>query len=156
MARAWTELSARAAMPTTRARVVRRKERPLRITLVDDDEGVHLVVREMLADAPKGWRVEKCLNGCEALDRIPAVPPDVVLMDIMMPGPSGIECTRRLRLAAPAVPVVMLTASPAASHIIESMAAGACGYILKPVAAQTLAQAIRQAANGAFPLCQRA
>jgi DNA-binding NarL/FixJ family response regulator len=127
----------------------------LRVVLVDDDESVHLSVANILG-SQSGWLLEYFASGPEALSRIPENPPNLVLMDIVMPGPSGIECTRRLKLLFPALPVIMLTGSMASAHILESLAAGAGGYVVKPVAAADLLDALRQALTGALVLCAEA
>jgi DNA-binding NarL/FixJ family response regulator len=126
-----------------------------RVTLVDDDQSVHLSLARIL-ESQSGWLLDYCSSGPEALSRIPENPPNLVLMDIVMSGPSGIECVRRLKLLFPGLPILMLTGSLASAHVLESLAAGAGGYLVKPVAAADLLDALRQAMTGALVLCAEA
>jgi CheY-like chemotaxis protein len=81
-----------------------------RVAVVDDDEGVQAALRTYF-DLSRDFRiVGSFLSAGEALERIPQIQVDVVLMDIVMPRISGIECTRRLKLLLPDLPIVMLTA----------------------------------------------
>jgi DNA-binding NarL/FixJ family response regulator len=75
-------------------------------------------------------------------------PPDVVLMDINMPGMSGIEATRQLQDASPGVPVVMLTVASDDEHVLDAVRAGASGYLLKDAQLEEIAAAVRAAAAG--------
>ncbi len=141
---------ARAAAALTLPMATRR-----RVALVDDDESVRLSLANILA-SQSGWLLDYYSSGPEALTRIPDDPPAVVLMDVVMPGLSGIECTRRLKLMFPRLPILMLTGSLASAHILDSIAAGAGGYLIKPVAAADLLDALRQAMTGALVLCPEA
>ena len=73
-----------------------------------------------------------CATGEEALLAVPQVNPDVVLMDIFMPGISGIECTRQLKKLSPQVPIIMFTSADNQEMVIRALEAGADGYLLKP------------------------
>lgn len=80
---------------------------PLRVAAVGADSAIHREVVRSLAAAESAWRVDAYSNGADALKAIPGSPPHVVLMDIDMPGISGVECTRRLRARLPPLPVVI-------------------------------------------------
>lgn len=88
----------------------------------------------------------------EALAEITGPDPDVVLMDIHLPGMSGIECTRILKTRFPSLPVVMLTIYENDEQIFESLKAGACGYLLKKTPPQKLLEAITEVCNGGSPM----
>ena len=88
----------------------------------------------------------------EALEQIPRLRPQTVLMDINLPGMSGIECVRKLAKAVPGMPIVMLTVYHDAKAIFDSLAAGAIGYLLKPVRADELVRAIRDVRAGGAPM----
>jgi DNA-binding NarL/FixJ family response regulator len=88
----------------------------------------------------------------EALAKLPGLDPQVVLMDIHLPGISGIECVARLRTRLPQVHVVMLTAFDDALSIFESLKAGASGYLLKRAPAAQILGAIRDVAAGGAPM----
>ena len=91
-------------------------------------------------------------TGQEALEQIPRLRPQTVLMDINLPGMSGIECVRKLAEAVPGLQIVMLTVYHDTKAIFDSLAAGAVGYLLKPVRADELVRAIRDVRAGGAPM----
>jgi DNA-binding NarL/FixJ family response regulator len=101
----------------------------------------------MLADG--GFEVVEAMSGAQALDVVATHAPDVVLMDLHMPGMSGIEATRRLLELAPEARVVMLTVSAAQDEIVDAVLAGACGYLLKDASIEEIVGSLRAAAAGA-------
>jgi DNA-binding NarL/FixJ family response regulator len=127
-----------------------------RLALVDDDESVRWAVREIVETQTEGWTLDLYASGSDALQHIPSAWPDVVLMDLWMPGLSGIECTRRLTTLCLDLRVLMFTGCSGQAEILESIAAGACGYLLKPVAPSTLVRAVRSAGQGWPTLCPEA
>jgi DNA-binding NarL/FixJ family response regulator len=127
-------------------------ESPIRIALVDDDDRV----RSTLADAVDRFAGCRCAgsyaSGGDALTGIPRQPPDVVLMDINMPGMNGIECVSRLKTAHPHIEVIMLTVYQDADNVLKSLAAGANGYLLKRAERDELRVAIHQVLAGGSPM----
>ncbi len=87
-------------------------------------------------------------DGAEAADLARRLTPDVVVLDLNMPGVSGMQALRRIERYCPGVQTVVLTVSAAAEDVLEALAAGACGYLLKDAHPQRLAEGIRQAAEG--------
>ena len=87
-------------------------------------------------------------SGEEALERIPERAPDVVLMDIHLPGMSGTEAIRRLAVACPSVRVLVISGSAEDRDVMEAILAGACGYILKTAPIEDIAEGIHAAAEG--------
>jgi DNA-binding NarL/FixJ family response regulator len=124
----------------------------IRISVVDDDDRV----RSTLADAVDRFEGCKCVgsysSGDEALTGISLNPPDVVLMDINMPGMNGIECASRLKTTHPDIEIVMLTVYQDADNVLKSLAAGANGYLLKRAGRNELLAAIRQVLAGGSPM----
>jgi DNA-binding NarL/FixJ family response regulator len=120
----------------------------LRIVLADD----HSVVREglkALINAQPGMEVVgEAADGLTAVGRATDLRPDVVVMDITMPGLSGARATERLRSACPEVKVLALTAHEDRAYLRQLLAAGAAGYVLKRAAAGELVQAIQAVAAG--------
>ena len=119
----------------------------LRVLLVDD----HRLFREGLRDllGERGFEVVgEAENAAEALSLALERRPAVALMDIKMPGGSGIEAARQLAENAPGVQVVMLTVSPDEADVIESVQAGACGYLLKDASIEEIVAGVRAAAEG--------
>jgi DNA-binding NarL/FixJ family response regulator len=124
----------------------------LTVSIVDDDPGLRDTISQFLNRA-KGF---KCLHAyaaaAKALAEIPKDPPNVVLMDINMPGVDGIECTRQLKLAAPGVQILMLTVYEDTDRIFKALTAGASGYLLKRTAPPKLLEAIREVHSGGSPM----
>ena len=120
----------------------------LRILVVDD----HRLFREgliaLLDAAPDTELVGEAGTGAEALEVAAACQPDVVLMDISMPGINGIEATRRLRAGHPGVGVVMLTMLEDDDSLFAAMCAGAHGYVLKGADAREVLRTVRAVARG--------
>jgi two-component system, NarL family, response regulator LiaR len=121
---------------------------PIRVFVVDD----HPLVRTGLAAAIGVCAdlafVGEAADGDEALQRVAAARPDVVLLDISMPGLDGIAVLARLRPTMPSTRFVMLTSSAEAVEVRRALAAGASGYLLKNASATELAEKIRQAHGG--------
>jgi DNA-binding NarL/FixJ family response regulator len=120
----------------------------LRILLADD----HQMLREglrVLLDSQPGMRVVgEAAGGKEAVDKAGELKPDVVVMDLSMPGLNGLQATELLRTKHPAIKVVVLTAHEDESYLTQLCKAGAAGYVLKRSAGDELVQAIRMAAQG--------
>lgn len=121
----------------------------IRVVVVDD----HLVVRKglrlMLEEASKGFvLVGEASSGEEAPPLVEDTQPDVILMDVRMPGMGGIEAIEHLRRAFPSLAIIMLTAYNEDELMLRGLQAGVCGYLLKDVGRDTLFHAIRAAAQG--------
>ncbi|WP_312029572.1 response regulator transcription factor [Paenibacillus sedimenti] len=91
-------------------------------------------------------------DGSEALLLVETLSPQVVLMDIQMPGMNGIECTKRIRAEYPGTIVLILTTFADDDYIIDALAGGATGFLLKDIPGEKLAQSIRDAVSGHFLL----
>jgi DNA-binding NarL/FixJ family response regulator len=120
--------------------------RGLRVLIVDDHAFYRAGLQRMLAG--RGMRLSDVASGAAALEAVSREAPDVVLMDVRMPGISGIEATLLLRGAAPTVPVVMLTVSDDERDVLEAVRAGARGYVLKDAPIEDIVESIRAAAAG--------
>lgn len=118
------------------------------VLLVDDHPVVRAGVRGMLDGQPGIAVVGEAASGAEALTAARALSPDVVLMDLRMPGMDGVEATARLLDAAPQTRVVVLTTYETDADIVRAVAAGAAGYLLKDASRADLVQAVRLAARG--------
>jgi DNA-binding NarL/FixJ family response regulator len=125
----------------------------MRVLVVDDHELFRTGLRELLEDA--GFEVGEAANGEAALRRVPGFAPDVVLMDLGLPGMAGIEATRLLREAAPATRVLVLTMSQDESRVLDALCAGASGYLLKESTLDEITVAIRAVAAGHSALAPR-
>jgi two-component system response regulator MprA len=113
----------------------------MRILVVDDDRAVRDSLRRSLEF--NGYTVEFAADGVDALARVPAVDPDVIVMDVMMPRLNGLEATRALRAAGNDVPILVLTARDAVGDRVDGLDAGADDYLTKPFALDELLARIR-------------
>jgi DNA-binding NarL/FixJ family response regulator len=120
----------------------------IRVLVADDHAIVREGVRMILAKEPDIEVVGEAGDGQEALDLVERLRPQVVIMDISMPGVGGIEATQRLKATHPQVQVLALTMHEDESYVFQLLRAGAAGYVLKRAAAQDLVQAVRAAARG--------
>ncbi len=121
---------------------------PVRVLLVDDQRLFRDGLATLLSVRPEVVVVGEAANGLEALERVAALHPQVVLMDLRMPVLGGVEAIKRLRAADPNVRVVALTTFDDDDDVFESLRAGAVGYLLKDVSAEVLVEAVRAAARG--------
>jgi len=127
----------------------------IRVTIVEDNPGMRESLRELVARAPQLTCATAHATGEEALRHFEQEAPDVVLMDINLPGMSGIECVVRMKVRRPATQVLMLTMYEDSELIFESLRAGASGYLLKNQPATELVQAIEQVHAGGAPMSMR-
>jgi DNA-binding NarL/FixJ family response regulator len=117
-------------------------EQPLRVMLVDDHALVRSAIRQAL-EAPDVVVVGEASSAEEALDMAPRVRPDVLLLDIDLPGLSGIEAVREMAPRLPDTRIVMLTASTDRRDLLEAVRHGATGYLTKDLTGDALLRAIR-------------
>ncbi|NWJ47842.1 MAG: response regulator transcription factor [Chloroflexi bacterium] len=121
---------------------------PITVLIVDDHQIVLEGLRSILSEDPGVSVVGEARDGAEAIAQALKYKPNVILMDIMMPGMNGIEATIRLKAQLPCTRVVMLTMYSADTNIIESVRAGAVGYVLKDASKELLCETIRNANAG--------
>ena len=120
----------------------------IRILLIDDHTLFRSGVNALLQRQPDFEVVDEAADGVEGVKRAKQHMPDVILLDLNMPGLSGLETLQLLAQDLPGTAVVMLTVSEDVDELTAAMRAGACGYLLKTIEADTLAAAIRKAAAG--------
>jgi DNA-binding NarL/FixJ family response regulator len=124
----------------------------LRVSIVDDDEPISRILADLIRES-KSLEFVSAYNDSEvALQRLPEEKPDVVLMDINIPGMNGIECVRQLKPRLPHTQFLMLTVYADADHIFAALAAGATGYLLKGTRRTELLAAIKQISVGGSPM----
>ncbi len=124
----------------------------IKVAIVEDSRGTRESLAELLGRAPTLRCVGAHATGEDALRNIPAEQPDVVLMDINLPGMSGIECVGRLRDRLPNTQVLMLTTYEETDLIFDSLRNGASGYLLKNMPPSELVQAVEQVHAGGAPM----
>src|SRR5437667_9601527 len=125
---------------------------PIKVAIVDDDEGIRTSLAALIRRAPALRLAGDYPDAESALKEIPRRPPDVVLMDINLPGIKGVECVRQLKAAVPAVQFLMLTVYEDSDSLFNSLKAGASGYLLKRTASARLLEAIRDVYAGGSPM----
>ncbi|EAR20171.1 UvrY/SirA/GacA family response regulator transcription factor [Nitrococcus mobilis] len=127
----------------------------IRVVLVDDHQLVRTGIRRILSEAEEIEVIGEAASGEQALDVIRQLRPDMVLMDVYMPGIGGLEATRKLLRIDPALKILALTVygnEPYPSRLLE---AGALGYLTKDCSEQDMLSAIRTVARGERYICSR-
>ena len=120
----------------------------IRVMVVEDNEFVRDALVELLTTTPDVSVIAECCDGEDVLDAARQFRPDVVLMDIVLPGVDGLEATRRLLAEDPGIRIVMLTGNLTVEHVRRARALGADGFLLKDGAPEELPEAIRAVAAG--------
>ena len=123
-----------------------------KVAIVEDNPTLRQYLAELLGGTPGHTCVCACGSAEEALTLIPAARPNVVLMDIHLPGESGIACTARLRQKMPDLQVIMLTVYKDIKVIFQALQAGACGYVLKRSDEKEILAAIAEVQAGGAPM----
>ena len=124
----------------------------IKIAIVEDDEGIRTSLAALIRRAPDLRLVGDYANAEAALKDIPRRPPNVVLMEINLPGMKGVEYVRQLKAILPAVQFLMLTVYEDSDSLFNSFKAGARGYLLKRTASVRLLEAIRDVHAGGSPM----
>jgi DNA-binding NarL/FixJ family response regulator len=125
---------------------------PIKVAIVDDDEGIRGSLAALIRRAPALRLVGDYPDAETALKEIPARSPDVVLMDINLPGMKGVECVRQLKTLLPKAQFLMLTIYEDSDSLFNSLKAGASGYLLKRTASARLLEAIHDVHGGGSPM----
>jgi DNA-binding NarL/FixJ family response regulator len=125
---------------------------PIKVSIVDDNEGIRSSLASLIRRSPSLELIGEYADGETAMKEIPGQPPDVVLMDINLPGMDGVECVRQLKSALPGLQVLMLTVYEDSESLFKSLKAGASGYLLKRTASSRLLEAIREVNTGGSPM----
>jgi DNA-binding NarL/FixJ family response regulator len=124
----------------------------IRVSIVEDDARVRGSFSRLVDQSPGFCCVSQHRSAEEALEQLPAVAPQVVLMDINLPGISGVQCVRALKALLPDAQVVMLTVYEDTDLIFGALAAGASGYLLKRTPPDELLRGIRDVHRGGSPM----
>jgi DNA-binding NarL/FixJ family response regulator len=133
----------------------RKVNKAIEVALVEDDPNLRHNLAAML-NGSAGFHCQATYpDGFAALKGIPVNRPDVVLMDINLPGMLGTECVRQLKDKTPDVPVLMLTVYDDSEQIFKSLMAGATGYLLKRTPKDKLLEAIREVDEGGAPMSRQ-
>jgi DNA-binding NarL/FixJ family response regulator len=128
----------------------------MRVVLVDDHAVVRRGLADLLASAPDIEVVGTAGDGAEAQDVVRSTNPDVVVMDLQMPGVDGVEATRAILAEDPAAQVLVLTSFSDQERIVAALDAGAVGYLLKDADPDDVIEGVRAVGRGESPLHPRA
>jgi DNA-binding NarL/FixJ family response regulator len=125
---------------------------PISISIVEDNDKLRGTLAKLIGRT-EGFRfISDYASAEDALAALPKVKPDVVLMDINLPGINGVECVRKLKQLLPQTQVMMLTVYEDTENIFNALAAGANGYMLKRTPTKELIEAIREVHRGGSPM----
>ena len=128
------------------------KDVPLRVSIVEDDAPAREILARWLAQAEGFQFVSEFGSAEDSLDKLPRQNPNVVLMDIKLPGMNGVECVRQLKPRMPQTQFVMHTVYEDSNHIFNALQAGATGYLLKESAHDELLAALKYVHTGGSPM----
>ncbi|HXR05883.1 MAG TPA: response regulator transcription factor [Candidatus Acidoferrum sp.] len=123
-----------------------------KVSIVEDNDQLRATLARLINRAEGFQCLSQHPDAEAALAALPGAPPDVVLVDINLPGMNGVEFVRRLKQAAPQILAVMLTAYEDTDNIFNALAAGAAGYLLKRAPRSELLEAIREVRRGGSPM----
>ena len=121
---------------------------PIHLLLADDHQIVRQGLRAILTTIPDFRLVGEAADGLETVRLAERLRPDVLVLDLLMPGLDGLEVTRRVMRRSPRTRVVILSMHSNEAYVVEALRAGAVGYVLKEAGAEQLIHAIREAAGG--------
>jgi DNA-binding NarL/FixJ family response regulator len=124
----------------------------IKVAIVEDNAGVRDHWTRLIDGTPEHQCVCACERAETALQQLPLRQPDVILMDINLPGMSGIECTARLHQALPKARIVIVTVYNDSNSIFRALQAGASGYLLKRVTGEELIKSIDEVMDGGVPM----
>jgi DNA-binding NarL/FixJ family response regulator len=125
---------------------------PIHIAIVEDDEEIRANLAHRISETSAFSLLRSYGDAESALADLPKRKPDVVLMDINLPGMDGVECVRQLKPKLPQAQFIMLTVYEDNNRLFKSLVAGASGYLLKRTSPAKLATAIREAHSGGSPM----
>jgi len=125
---------------------------PITVSIVEDNRGTRESLEDFLNGDPNIRYLGSYPSGEAAVAGVPDKKPDVLLVDINLPGMNGIECVQKLKEKIPALQILMLTAYEESDLIFNSLRAGASGYLLKKTLAAELIPAIEQVRAGGAPM----
>lgn len=122
------------------------------VSIVEDIKDVRDSLRRMMESAPGFLCLSTYSNAEDALKDLPRVNPDIVLMDINLPGMNGIECIKKIKALCPQMQFMMFTIYEDSEQVFDALAAGASGYLLKKTPKEKILEALRELHEGGSPM----
>lgn len=130
----------------------KEQHRIIKVSVVEDSSDLNEILKLMINDANDMLCLSSFLTGEQAIRDIPTTPPDVVLMDLGLPGINGIECITKLKQAIPRLQFLVLTIKDQEEEIFGALKAGASGYLLKTSSPEQIIISIRELIDGGAPM----
>ena len=127
-------------------------ERSTSVVIVEDDPGIRSMLGRVIGQAPGMDLVGEFGDGESALEGVRRLRPQVAIMDIQLPGMSGIDCTRAVRTASPETQVLVFTVFGDSEHVFQALKAGASGYLLKRTSREEILEAVELVRDGGAPM----
>jgi DNA-binding NarL/FixJ family response regulator len=128
------------------------KKKKIKVSIVEDNPGIRNSLMELISGTVGFQCISTYSSSEEAYEDIQNKNPDVVLMDINLPGESGIECVKKIKPLMPNTNIIMLTMYDDSEKVFEALTAGATGYLLKRTPPQKLLEAIKEVLEGGSPM----
>jgi DNA-binding NarL/FixJ family response regulator len=125
---------------------------PISVAIVEDNVEICEMLTRTVEKASSLRFMESFSSGEEALEKLPALRPDVVIMDIQLPGMSGVECTLQLKARVPDIQVLVFTVFGDSDLVFKALEAGASGYLLKRTPRQEIVEAVKDVWFGGAPM----
>ena len=125
---------------------------PITVAIIEDNEEISAMLARAIAREPRLECIGTCANGEEAIERLPKHPPQVAVMDLQLPGISGIQCTARLRQLLPDTQVLVYTVYGDDDQVFKALKAGASGYLLKRSTQEEIVEAVIDVHRGGAPM----
>lgn len=125
---------------------------PVTIAIVEDDDEINAMLARVIGREPELRCIGACPTGEDALEALPQNPPQVVIMDLRLPGMSGVECTARLRRLLPDTQVLVYTVYGNDDQVFAALKAGAGGYLLKRSSPAEIVEAVLDVHQGGAPV----
>ncbi len=138
--------------PRALAQRARHSDMPIAVSIVEDDSHTREGLSQLINRAPDLRCISQHATAEDAIGKVPGFKPDVVLVDINLPGLSGVEAVRRLKILLPDTQFIMLTVYKDSDAIFGALKAGANGYLLKQLPAKDLLVALREVCAGGSPM----
>ena len=125
---------------------------PISVAIVEDNVEIREMLTRTVERAPSLNFLGSFSSGEEALGKLPELKPDVVIMDIQLPGIDGVECTMKLKTICPDIQVLVFTVFGASDLVFKALEAGASGYLLKRTARNEIVEAVKDVWFGGAPM----
>lgn len=126
--------------------------KPISVSIVEDQKDIREGLEEIFKNSPEFLFLSSYANAEDAVQGLPVADPDIVIMDINLPGMNGIECIQQVKLVCPQMQFMMYTIYENHEHVLEALSAGASGYLLKNTPANKIEESVKELYEGGSPM----